>query len=285
MTSVASDTGPFSIVPEWVIDAKLKNGKSISDRACRLYTTLGRYADDRTGTCTPARSTLAARMGCSVDSIDRAARQLQEIRALEVQHRVDESGDLTSNLWMLKRAIPSPEEVAADVRPPREGAATGGRTGAAENENHLEREDLRASASRSAFENDFDKTWKHYPRKEARKTALKAYQARRRAGDDPAEMHLAVQRYARVCQATGRTTMHGATFFGPDERWRDFLDFDAAMAREAEAGRTGSGRPEPTATNLGKQRDCPLELCDGSGFMPGDDGVVPCACRTSDGGS
>jgi hypothetical protein len=36
---VESDTGPFAIVPEWVIDADISNG------ALRLYAVIGRYTN------------------------------------------------------------------------------------------------------------------------------------------------------------------------------------------------------------------------------------------------
>lgn len=145
-----------------------------------------------------------------------------------------------------------------------------------------EGQEHRASPSGSAvakpelvpFEADFNRTWEHYPRKEARKAALKQYQARRRADVDPAELHQATQRYAHVVRTTGRVAMHGATFFGPNDRWKDFLDLDAALAREAKP--EAAGQPDPARPALGVVRSCPLEVCDGTGFT--DDGA-PCRCR------
>jgi len=118
---VRTDTGPFVIIPEWVLDS------GISDRAIRLYCTLGRYADDVTGEAYPSRRTLGKRLGCSTDSIDRAKNELVEVGALSVVHRKDEAGDPTSNLYTVHRVQLR--------RGGREAAGTGGRGFAAQNEN------------------------------------------------------------------------------------------------------------------------------------------------------
>jgi len=132
---VTSDVGPFSIIPEWVLDAE------ISDRAVRLYVLLGRYADAN-GSSYPGRGTLAKRLGCSVDSVDRAARELVIAGALEKTSRWTEDGDQTTNLCRLIYAAPV-------QHPGRKPAATPSRNGAAQNENHLERETPLAATPRA----------------------------------------------------------------------------------------------------------------------------------------
>ena len=120
-----SDIGPFSIVPEWVTLAL------ISDRAVRLFALLARYAD-RQGEATPGRRTLAQALGASVDSLDRALRELIGIGAVEIEPRRDTAGDQTSNLYRLRFAAREVSEVAAPLRPPiRTPAAPGGRAPAA----------------------------------------------------------------------------------------------------------------------------------------------------------
>ena len=127
---VRRDTGPWVQIPEWLLNAE------VSDRAVRLYAVLGRYAD-RDGKAFPSRRTLATKLRCSVDTVDRAKRELEDIGALTVEHRTDEDGDPTSNLYTL-HAQPGGRIDA--VTPPLTDAATGGRTDAAQNENHVERE-------------------------------------------------------------------------------------------------------------------------------------------------
>jgi len=111
---VTSDVGPWSIVPEWVLDAE------VSDRAVRLYLLLGRYADNHTGESTPARRTLAERLRCSLDTLDRAVKELVAIGALEYEDRERQNGSQTTNLWRLRLAHPGRMGAAP---PPLTGAA------------------------------------------------------------------------------------------------------------------------------------------------------------------
>jgi hypothetical protein len=100
----------FAVIPEWILDAE------ISSNAVRLYGILRRYAD-ASGSCYPSRATLAARMRCSRDTVDRAARELVDLGALEISARRTSSGDRDSNLYRV---------VAAPPRGGRKDAATGG---------------------------------------------------------------------------------------------------------------------------------------------------------------
>jgi hypothetical protein len=124
----------FAIVPEWVVDAQL------SDKAFRLYTILAVHADFNSGHSTPGRKLLAERMGCSIDTVDRAKKELVRVGALTVKPRTTPRGDPTSNVYVLHREPPSRRAAAT-----RTGAgsphASGdlSRTGAATkmNENHV----------------------------------------------------------------------------------------------------------------------------------------------------
>lgn len=71
---------------------------------------------------------------------------------------------------------------------------------------------------------DFAAVWAIYPRKLNRKGAEKAWTARVRSGVDPADLHRATENYARLRDGEDpSTTMHAATFFGPNDRWADYL--------------------------------------------------------------
>jgi len=152
-----SDTGPFSIVPEWVLDA-------VGAREVQLYTLLGRYADAE-GDSFPSRTTLAKRMGCSTDTVDRAVKELVSVGALSVEHRTAESGDPTTNRWTVHRVRPVENVPLWGSRMDagsRTDAARGSRTSAAQNENHLHgtKEDLalprEKSTSRTKRDEIFD---------------------------------------------------------------------------------------------------------------------------------
>jgi hypothetical protein len=72
--------------------------------------------------------------------------------------------------------------------------------------------------------------WNAYPRKIDKQTALRAWTARVKAGEDPVAMTTAAQHYAEHCQreyTEPRYIKHASTFLGPD---RPFLDWVTAPA-------------------------------------------------------
>lgn len=80
----------FAIVPEWLLDA------DISDTAIRLYAVLLRYGQS-SGARMPGRATLARRLRKkSVDTIDRAIRELVTVGAVSVEHRFADGQRLTN---------------------------------------------------------------------------------------------------------------------------------------------------------------------------------------------
>lgn len=123
-----TDTGPFAMVPAWVLEHP-----ELGDRAVRVYAALARFADNDTGSSWPSRATLAERCGgCSVDSVDRALRQLRDLGAITVERRRTAEGDPDTSLYTIRRLPPDGLGVAAPVRPPgRDPAAGGGREAAA----------------------------------------------------------------------------------------------------------------------------------------------------------
>lgn len=78
---VTTQMGPFSIVPEWVLD------RGLSSTALKLYIVLARFADWETGIAFPARDTLAERMQCSEKTVDRAVKELVDAECIEKQFR------------------------------------------------------------------------------------------------------------------------------------------------------------------------------------------------------
>lgn len=86
----------YSILPDWIRDAS-----SLSDRAVRLWCVLYGFADRTSGEAWPWRSTLAERMNCSTDSVDRAIGELVGVGAVEVVHRYLPNGQQGGNLYRL----------------------------------------------------------------------------------------------------------------------------------------------------------------------------------------
>lgn len=72
---------------------------------------------------------------------------------------------------------------------------------------------------------EFEAFWAIYPRKHAKKAALKCWQARRRSGISAEDLTTAATHYAAIRNGDDpRYTMHPSTFLGPNDRWRDYLE-------------------------------------------------------------
>jgi hypothetical protein len=150
---------PFAQLPEALLD-----DLQVTDRAVRLWGMLDRYAG-ADGLAFPSRGTLASRLGCSPDSLDRAIRCLEDAGWLHVERRIRRVGVTNEpNLYTLLNPAGEPDaptvEAATPSRtgaasPSRTDAATPSRTGAAHNESQLnERTSTprRASAPRGEAE-------------------------------------------------------------------------------------------------------------------------------------
>jgi hypothetical protein len=120
----------FAIIPEWVIDAEL------SDVAFRLYAVLLRYGQS-SGARMPSRSVLSTRLRKkSVDTVDRALKELVAVGAVVVERRRRGRENLT-NRYFVMSTPPDRRGGRADAGTPARGAggrrfaARSGRTGAA----------------------------------------------------------------------------------------------------------------------------------------------------------
>jgi hypothetical protein len=114
----------FAIVPEWLLDA------DVSDAAIRLYAVLLRYGQS-SGARMPGRATLARRLRKkSVDTIDRAMRELVDVVAVTVEHRYA-GGQRLTNRYHLHTSQPTGSgDQPVETSEPRRGRA-GSRTSAA----------------------------------------------------------------------------------------------------------------------------------------------------------
>jgi len=122
----------FAVVPEWMLDS------AVSDTAFRLYAILARYGNT-SGVRMPGRALLARRLHRTVDTVDRALKELTAAGILTIEHRT-QAGRTLTNRYHLRTHDPdgaceqgrtaaapahaTTQAAAADV-------AAGGRTGAA----------------------------------------------------------------------------------------------------------------------------------------------------------
>lgn len=81
----------------------------------------------------------------------------------------------------------------------------------------------KSSKKTEKFIEEFEEIWAIYPRRVNKKETYKKYVATRARGV-PFEVliHAAKEYAARQVGQEERFTLHGSTFFGPNERWRDF---------------------------------------------------------------
>jgi len=100
----------FAVVPEWMLDS------AVSDTAFRLYAILARYGNT-SGVRMPGRVLLARRLHRSVDTVDRALKELTAAGILTIEHRT-QAGRTLTNRYHLRTHDP-------------DGACAQGRTGAA----------------------------------------------------------------------------------------------------------------------------------------------------------
>ena len=83
-----------------IIDAAIVRDPSLDARAVRAYVVLATYSDT-SRECFPTRATLAADMGCSVDTLDRALKPLVKAGILEIKERLGERGEQRSSVYVL----------------------------------------------------------------------------------------------------------------------------------------------------------------------------------------
>ncbi|HZI96969.1 MAG TPA: hypothetical protein VFD41_05525, partial [Actinomycetales bacterium] len=133
--SLVVEDQAFAIVGEWVITAE------ISDAAFRVYSMLLRFGGT-SGCRMPSRALLGRRLHRSVDSIDRALRELVSASMVRVEHRHD-GRQYHSNRYHVRTS--GPVRVAASKAGSRRSAATpssrrgGGRNGPGEHVSQREK--------------------------------------------------------------------------------------------------------------------------------------------------
>jgi hypothetical protein len=94
-------------------------------------------------------------------------------------------------------------------------------------------EPRKSTATPTLHERAFEEVWPIYPRKIGKRPAMKAFVARLRAGVPLADLAQATRNYAHTCRdKEPNFVMHGSTFFGPNERWRDYLNGNPDGQRE-----------------------------------------------------
>lgn len=102
----------------------------------------------------------------------------------------------------------------------------------------------------------FEEAWRLYPKRAGgnpKKAARKAWEARIREGATPEELRTGVERYAEYARAADREgteyVMQAATFFGPNERWRDDYLLPSRAGPNGNGRQDGEARPRIRIVN------------------------------------
>ncbi len=229
------DSFAFATIPEWILDSE------IGPQAVRLFVVLDRYVG-RNENAWPSRKTIAKRMRCSAGTVDNALAELVRIGAVAVTHRYRSSdGSQTSSAYSLWPATIGVTP-ASPLRPPSQSAARGLVVGWEPRSNPIEvtpEKLLLVTDSvddrQTKFDEQFATLWSLYPRKVGKGNARKALRVR--LGSAPFdELVNATTNYAALRAGQDPAfTMHPATFYGPTERWRDYVDGapELALAQRA----------------------------------------------------
>ncbi len=110
----------FSIIPEFVVDC----GKP---RAIQVYAILARYSN-AVKQAWPGRALIATRASCSVDTVDRALRDLESIKAIRVDRSKKEDGSYENNVYTLLATEGGRTHAATPNRTTAEGVPAPART-------------------------------------------------------------------------------------------------------------------------------------------------------------
>lgn len=110
------------MIPQWMVEAIREESQSRLGSTLIVWITLCGFAD-RVGSCYPSKTKIAERAGVSETTVKESLNLLRKVGALTWEQRRAESGDLTSNVYMLHYASPSfgvtdPQEVGLWNAPP-----------------------------------------------------------------------------------------------------------------------------------------------------------------------
>lgn len=194
---------------------------------------LADYADEE-GSCFPGQEKIAERVACSVDTVARSLKTLEDAGLLRREKRRNESGYRTSDRFFLAvgsqpRNLPGSDLTrnGEDSCPANAPILTPQIAGVSPSSNPQidPSENMATVAAASEIDDEFEEWWKLYPRKAGKGQARKAYRSARkkigRAGRDV--LTAGVVRFAEQTRANGTEQQfiaHASTWLN-GERWLD----------------------------------------------------------------
>ena len=217
----------FSIIPEWILDAK------VSDRAIRVYSILARYADNETLQAFPSRETLAKRAHCHWRSIDRAIEELIKLGAVSKAHRKNNES-YQSNVYTLRRVLP---QLSPGTDTAGRGVLTGESVGTDRAGNLTRTTELEPSElePQNDINEQFNEFWAVYPRKKGKGQARRAFEKALEKTDLETILAGVAAYVANEDLDDPQFIAHPSTWLN-GERWEDEYEEIRSVSRSAYVG-------------------------------------------------
>lgn len=213
------ERGSFEQIPHWILFHP-----EVTANGIRLYLILRSFAMGK-GYAFPSRRRLAEAVGVSMPTLDAAKKCLVEVGAIEVEARINSSGDQTSNMYYVRWNLSNNFIGGKDSSTtPSQDSLLGW-----ERNLHTEAYKLNTDQTephkkelvRKPVDPDyrFEEFWKTYPRKEAKGTARRAWLKAVRVAA-PNLIIAGALRYNDDPNRDPAFTAHAATWLN-GERWLD----------------------------------------------------------------
>jgi len=213
------EQGAFEQIPHWILF-----NSEVTANGIRLYLILRSFAMGK-GYAFPSRRRLAEAMAVSMPTLDAAKKCLIDVGAIEVEGRISNNGDQTSNLYLVRWNLlnnlgGSKESSTTPYQDSLQGWERKLHTEAYKL-NTYQTEPHKKELVRKPVEPDssFEEFWKTYPRKEAKGTARKAWIKAVRVAA-PELIIAGALRYTNDPNRDPSFTAHAATWLN-GERWLD----------------------------------------------------------------
>lgn len=214
----------------------------LSDGAFRLFLEIyGLSQIGNKGYCWATNRTLAEALQKSVPTITRAIVELEKrgyLKREEVRN-YNTKEVIERRLYPLSKMnrpiLKNEGEVSSKmINPSPQKRLTPPFKNDEENNNNTIETSIEHTIERVCYPDTFETLWKEYPRKANKRGAFKAYEARLNEGVNEDDLMRAVTNYNRACEDKNteeRYIMHGATFFGPNRRYEDYLKYEPPQAK------------------------------------------------------
>ena len=205
---------------------------------------------DEQGLCWPSVKLIAERSGCKRRTVQRHLRDLEQAGVIEAIPHYRDDGSQTSNRYRVIMSRGGDNVTRGGVM-----GDMGGVSPVSPHEPSVEPSDNKQTmvdrwptkppkddSGHYRYPEPFERAWCEYPSRDGSNPKLgayKAFRARVKSGDDPESMAKAAAHYRKHVQSREREgtefVAQAATFWGPSEPWREFVEPMSTNGSSAQA--------------------------------------------------